>query len=116
MKRFERLRILIILKLRISFSLVKKDQKQQFISKVNGVKFFNVVQFVLRVLDVIVFNFFLVILNDFIIGFEFFEVYENVNFYYMDDVNEKLRNDEIFMDYNDELGIEINNDGFVFFF
>lgn len=113
MKRFERPRTSITSKPRTSSSLAKKDQKQQPISKANGVKPLNAAQLVSRVLDATASNPSSVTLNDSTTGSESSEVYENVNLHYMDDANEKPRNDETLMDYNDESGTETNNDGSV---
>lgn len=114
MKRFERPRTSITSKPRTSSSLAKKDQKQQPISKANGVKPLNAAQLVSRVLDATASNPSSVTLNDSTTGSESSEVYDNVNLHYMDDANEKPRNDEtLMMDYGDESGTETNNDGSV---
>lgn len=113
MKRFERPRTSTTSKPRTSSTLAKKDQKQQPTSKANGgVKPLNAAQLVSRVLDATASDPSSVTLNDSTTGSESSEVYENMNLHYMDDANEKPRNDETLMmvDYGDESGTETNND------
>lgn len=114
MKRFERPRTSTTSKPRTSSTLAKRDQKQQLTNKANGgVKPLNAAQLVSRVLDATASDpSSSVSLNDSTTGSESSEVYENVNLHYMDDANEKPRNDETLMmvDYGDESGTETNND------
>lgn len=113
MKRFERPRTSTTSKPRTSSTSAKKDQKQPT-SKANGVKPLNAAQLVSRVLDATASDPSSLTLNDSTTGSESSEVYDNVNLHYMDDANEKPRNDEtLMMDYGDESGTETNNDGSV---
>ncbi|KAF8115542.1 hypothetical protein N665_0025s0012 [Sinapis alba] len=115
MKRSERARTSTTSQPRTSSTLAKKDQKQQRpgTSKGNGViKPLNAAQLVSRVLDATSSEPSSLTLNDSTTGSESSEVYDNVNLHYMDDANEKPRNDEtLMMDYgDDESGTETNND------
>ncbi|KAG2262922.1 hypothetical protein Bca4012_012625 [Brassica carinata] len=115
MKRSERPRTPATSKPRTSSSLANKDQKPRpGTSKGNGVKPLNAAQLVSRVLDATASEppSSSLSLNDSTTGSESSEVYENVNLHYMDDANERPRNDEtLMMDY--ESGTETNNDGSV---
>lgn len=120
MKRFERPRASTNSQPRTSASSAKKDQKPRS-GKGNGLKPLNAAQLVSRVLDATAastepssLN-----VNDSTTGSESSEVYDNVNVHYMDDANEKSRNDENLMDCEgegngDESETETNNDSVSF--
>ncbi|CAN8257000.1 unnamed protein product [Cochlearia groenlandica] len=108
MKRFDRPRASTNSQPRTSSSLAKKDQKPRTSSsnssKGNGLKMLNAAQLVSRVLDATSSEPSLVTLNDSTTGSESSEVYDNVNVHYVDDANEKSRNDETLIDCDEEEG------------
>ncbi|KAJ0266232.1 Nucleolar-like protein [Hirschfeldia incana] len=106
MRRSERPRTSTTSQPRTSSTLAKKDQKQR--PGTSKGKPLNAAQLVSRVLDATASDPSSVTLNDSTTGSESSEVYDNVNLHYMDDANEKPRNDETLMDY--ESGTETNND------
>lgn len=115
MKRFERPRNSTNLQPRTTANSAKKDQKPRT-SKGNGLKQLNAAQLVSRVLDATTASEPSSLpLNDSTTGSESSEVYDNVNVHYMDDANEKSRNDGNLVDCEedgngDESDTETNND------
>ncbi|KAL1196875.1 hypothetical protein V5N11_024681 [Cardamine amara subsp. amara] len=115
MKRFERPRISTNLQPRTTANSAKKDQKPRT-SKGNSLKPLNAAQLVSRVLDATTASEPSSLpVNDSTTGSESSEVYENVNVHYMDDANEKSRNDGNLVDCDeegnsDESDTETNND------
>ncbi|ESQ40622.1 hypothetical protein EUTSA_v10012820mg [Eutrema salsugineum] len=103
MKRFERPRTSTNSQPRNSASLAKKDQKQRSSSQGNGLKPLNAAQLVSRVLDATASEPSSLTVNDSTTGSESSEVYDNVKVHYMDDANEKPRNDVNLMDCEEEV-------------
>lgn len=115
MKRFERPRTSTHSQPRTSTNSAKKDQKPRSSSKGNGLKPLNAAQLVSRVLDATASEPSSIAVTDSTTGSESSEVYDNVNVHYMDDANDKPRNDGNLVDCQeegngDESDTETNND------
>lgn len=101
MKRFERPRASTNSQPRTIANSAKKDQKPRS-GKGNGLKPLNAAQLVSRVLDATASEPSSIAVNDSTTGSESSEVYDNVNVHYMDDANEKSRNDGNLVDCEEE--------------
>uniref|UniRef100_A0A1J3DN66 Dilute domain-containing protein n=1 Tax=Noccaea caerulescens TaxID=107243 RepID=A0A1J3DN66_NOCCA len=99
MKRFDRPRTSTNSQPRTSANSAKKDQKPRTSS---SVKPLNAAQLVSRVLDATSSEPSSLNVNGSTTGSESSEVYDNVNVHYMDDANEKSRNDDNLMDCQEE--------------
>ncbi|KAG7554398.1 Dilute domain [Arabidopsis suecica] len=115
MKRFERPRTSTHSQPRTSTNSAKKDQKPRSSSKGNGLKPLNAAQLVSRVLDATASEPSSTAVTDSTTGSESSEVYDNVNVHYMDDANDKSRNDGNLVDCQeegngDESDYEANNE------